>query len=524
MNLDELVARVAAVSEEDKAELVKLVALGTGNAKWTPTAGPQADAYYSKADVLLYGGQAGGGKTALLTGLALTQHQNSLIIRRQYGDLGSLIKDTLYQYGTRDGFNGSPPAKLVTEDGRQIDFGGAKTPGDEEHWKGRPHDFLALDEATQFLESQFRFLSGWLRSISRGQRCRIVLATNPPDRPDVGRWVFEMFAPWLDPAHPHPAKPGELRWYIADEEGNDKEVDGPEQIEIGGRLVKPLSRTFIPARLSDNPFLADTGYDAQLDNLPEPLRSAVRDGNWTIAHEDDPWQVIPTVWVMQAQERWTDKPPEHAPMCAIGVDVAQGGASQTALAPRYDAWFAPLIVVPGRDTPLGTDVAGLVVKHRRNKAVIIIDMGGGYGGAALEHLKANDLPVHGYKGAEGSGARTADRQLGFLNKRAESWWRLREALDPDQQGGSPMALPPDQALLADLVAPRWEMTPRGIKVELKEDIVKRLGRSPDRGDAVVMAWSRGAIVATHGQIWRRALKSQHRPQVLRGHESKRRRS
>jgi hypothetical protein len=48
-------------------------------------------------------------------------------------------------------------------------------------------------------------------------------------------------------------------------------------------------------------------------------------------------------------------------------------------------------------------------------------------------------------------------------------------------------LPPDPLLLADLTAPTFEITSRGIKVETKEEVIKRLGRSPDRGDAVVMA-------------------------------------
>src|SRR3546814_3250182 len=56
---------------------------------------------------------------------------------------------------------------------------------------------------------------------------------------------------------------------------------------------------------------------------------------------------------------------------------------------------------------------------------------------------------------------------------------------------SPIALPPDPMLVADLTAPTFTVPPRGIKVESKEDVCKRLGRSTDRGDAVVMAWSAG---------------------------------
>jgi hypothetical protein len=75
--------------------------------------------------------------------------------------------------------------------------------------------------------------------------------------------------------------------------------------------------------------------------------------------------------------------------------------------------------------------------------------------------------------------------LQFVNLRAWAYWTLRDLLDPEQ--GHDLALPPDQELLSDLVAPRWTMTVQGIKIEPKEDIVKRLGRSPDCGDAVVLS-------------------------------------
>ena len=178
-------------------------------------------------------------------------------------------------------------------------------------------------------------------------------------------------------------------------------------------------------------------------------------------------------------------------MCSIGVDVAQGGNDETVLAARHDGWFAPLVSVPGKQTPDGATVAGLVVSKRRDNATIVIDMGGGYGGAALEWLKEQDMPVVGYKGAEAGPGRTADRQLAFSNRRSRAYWRFREALDPGQVNGSPIALPPDPALVADLTAPTFKVGPHGIQVEAKESVVKRLGRSPDKGDAVVMAWEQG---------------------------------
>jgi hypothetical protein len=96
-----------------------------------------------------------------------------------------------------------------------------------------------------------------------------------------------------------------------------------------------------------------------------------------------------------------------------------------------------------------------------------------------------------YNGASPSSRKTKDGQIEFANLRAETFWRFREALDPDQEGGSPVALPPDPELLADLTAPTYEVTGRGILVEEKKKIRERIGRSPGRGDAVVMCWSHG---------------------------------
>lgn len=503
--LDELVAKLTKLPPAKILELEQEALKITGaSVDWFPNEGPQTEAYFCPADILLYGGQGGGGKSDLLLGLATTAQKRSLIMRRRYNDLLGITRRAVEIVGTRDGFSASPRPKFDLPGGRIIDFGAAQHPGDEESWQGQPHDLLGIDEATQFLEQQIRFLMGWVRSTDPSVRKRTVLATNPPTSA-TGDWIVGMFRPWLDITHPKPAKAGELRWFVTAPDGKDLEVDGPTPVDLPDtdRPLIPLSRTFIPAALRDNPYLVNTGYQAQLDGLPEPLRSAVRDGNFMAARADDPWQVVPTQWVIEAQARWTEKPPEGIPLCSLAVDVAQGGGDETVLAMRHDWWFAPLVAVPGEKTPDGPSVAALVVAHRRGIAPVIVDMGGGYGGSARDHLKANGVECVAYKGAEATKGRTKDRQFGFYNTRSEIIWRFREALDPSQEGGSPIALPPDARLVADLTAPTYEVTPRGIKIETKEDVVKRLGRSTDRGDAVCMAWSAGITGANVKGGWKR---------------------
>lgn len=182
-SIEETIALMDSLPEADQLALKNNAILITGEFdKWAPNPGPQHEAYYCKADILFYGGQGGGGKTDLECGLALTSHRKSLIMRRQYTDLGGIIERALEINGTRNGFNGQPPPKLKTSDGRLIEFGAAKHLGDEQSWQGQPHDLLAIDEVTQFLEIQVRMLMGWVRSTIPGQQTRTIFGSNPPSR------------------------------------------------------------------------------------------------------------------------------------------------------------------------------------------------------------------------------------------------------------------------------------------------------------------------------------------------------
>lgn len=484
--LDEILSRLQQLPPKQLEQTIRgvLDAKKKLGLRWIPNTGPQTLAYHSEADILLFGGEPGGGKTQLILGLAFNEQERSLIMRRQYTDLDSIIDGALEINGTRDGFNGSPPPRLKFESG-VIDFGAAAKIGDEQHWMGRPHDFLGIDEATQFTAKQIRFLRGWLRTTTKGQRTRTVLATNPPLSAE-GLWVHEMFAPWLNPQHPNPAKPGELRWFVVDQDDRDIEVDGPGEYVIEGKSYSAESRTFIPSKLTDNPYLDAKDYQKRLDSLPAQDREILL-GGFKTSFRDQDRQLIPTAWIVAAQKRWTPKPPEGVPQCAIGADVASGGEDSTVLSKRHDAWFAELVITPGKETPLGSDVAGLIFSHLRDDAIVGVDMGGGYGGAPMELLAENKVRTFAYKGSEGSSARTKDGKMKFFNVRTEAHWRLREALDPDQPGGSPVALPPDPILLADLTAPVFWVTTRGYQITTKEDLCEKLGRSPDRGDAVAIA-------------------------------------
>jgi hypothetical protein len=440
----------------------------------------------------------------LILGLAFNEHKRSLIMRRQYGELDRLVDDALKIHGSREGFNGSPPPKLRVTDKQIIEFAAAHRVGDEQAQMGKGRDLLGIDEATHFAEQQVRFLMGWNRSEDPNQRVRTVLATNPPLSAE-GLWVLKMFAPWIDPQYPNPAKPGELRWVISDDDGNDLWVNGPEDIRTNssGKKIRPTSRTYIPSKVSDNPYYAASDYERQLDAMPEPYRSLLL-GGFTTSFKDQPAQIIPTKWVQLAQERWTKTPPVGIPMCVIGVDASGGGADPMVMAARHDGWYAPLVEIQGKDIPMeniGPYGAGRIISLRRDNALVVIDMSGGYGGSMYDHLRHNGVEVKSYKGAEATPRRSIDGKLKFVNKRTAALWGMREALDPGQPGGSPIMLPPDAKIVADLTAPTFEVVPNGIKAEAKEKICDRLGRSTDAGDAIVMCWFEGGRKATNVVDW-----------------------
>lgn len=487
---------------------------------WAPNPGPQTEAFFCEADELFYGGEAGGGKSSLAVGLATTCHTQSLILRRTNAEVEGLVEECERILGSRAGYNSQRGIWRLP--GRTITLGGCQLERDKQKHKGKPRDLMCFDEISDFTETQYTFIIGWNRSAKPGQRVRIVATGNPPTTPE-GLWVLKRWAPWLDPKHPRPAKPGELRWFTTID-GRDTEVDGPGPHLVEGQMVRAKSRTFIRAHLSDNPDLAETDYDATLAALPEAYRLAYRDGRFDLALQDSAFQTIPTEWIRTAMRRWTDTPPPGVPMCAMGVDCSGGGSDPMVIAPRYDGWYAPPVVIPGKDLPpdkLGSHAAGLVVANRRHSATVVVDMGGGYGGPLYEHLKANGVETEAYKGAETATARTKDGKLRFVNKRSQAYWQYREALDPDQESGSPIALPDDPEIMSDLAAPTFKITPQGIELEPKADVVKRLGRSPDKGDAIVMAWMAGLKQPNVRGGW--AARAPKRPQTILGHQAARRR-
>lgn len=469
LNLDVLEA-------DERIELDKLL----GELVWLPHPDnqPQTQGYFTEAFETLYGGAAGGGKSDLLLGLARTMHGRSLLLRRSFPDLErSLISRSLEFFGDHTFYNSTK--HIWNIDGRRIEFGHMENigtpqvPKDEAQYASAPYDFIGFDQLEQFPQYAYEFMFSRARSTTR-KRVRVLATANP-----VGeniQWIMQRWRAWLVDGT---AKPGELRYYKRDEQGNDIETtaDDPDG----------LSRTYIPAGLKDNPYLDDE-YRRVLSALPEPLRSALLNGDWNASLQDDAYQVIPRAWVRAAMARWTSEPPESEqdkPL-VIGGDIARGGEDKTVNAPRRGLWFDNLQKHSGRNTPDGQSVVALWTVLLANGGSVNADVIGV--GASAYDLAKGKLKVFPINFSEGSNATDKSGALNFVNMRAECYWSFREALDPKNE--NEIMLPPDSELEADLCTPKWIPQSNGIKIESKEDIKKRLGHSPDCADAVVLAWYR----------------------------------
>ena len=490
MTLEEIIAALTGAPGPARQEALAKAARLKARYRWMPNPGPQTEAYFCDADELLFGGEVGGGKSDMGLGLAINDHTRSLILRRVQTDAADLAERFCEILGSRRGYSSNPPTYMAAD--KLVEFRGCENEKDKHRFKGKPHDFIYWDELSDFLESQYVFVNQWNRSAKKGQRCRIVAGTNGPTKVE-GQWILRRWAPWLDPSHPNPAQSGEIRWYITTAAG-EQEVDGPGPHQVDGPDKPPrraLSRCFIRSFLSDNPDLARTDYADRLAGAPDELRRVYGKGDFTVSLEDGAFQVIPTAWIEAAMERWTPQIPRGARMTAMAVDVSQGGPDLSVIAPRYDGWYAELVCIPGAECRDANHVAGHIVQHRRNNCPVVVDLGGGWGGDVLKRLTENGIPTYPFMGVLPSAGRSRNGKYKFANKRAEGYWRFREELDPNQEGGSTVALPHDPIMKADLAAARFTIGKQGIQLEPKEKIKERIGRSPDRGDAVVMCGSEG---------------------------------
>lgn len=502
--LDEVLARYNDLPPDVQEQLRADAITATGHMRWVPNPGPQTDAYFSPADDLFFGGEPGGGKSDVILGTAINDHSEAQIFRLHHNDRSALVKRLEKILGTRKGYNGSDHIWRAPEgEGDwEIEFGALRDDNAWGKYQGKAKDFKGWDEVTQFGEAGWRAVNAWNRSTKPGQRVRTISAGNPPTTPE-GLWVVQYWAPWLDEHHPNPAEPGELRWYttINDE---DVEVDASWRgVNKDGLEIRPRSRTFIRSTLSDNPDLAESGYASTLAALPKELQDLAQ-GKFRSSFADAEWQVIPTDWILAAQQRWEhrkDKP--LGPMTSVGVDPSGGGKDEYGVQPLYGTFFAEPVLEKGIDYKNPSAGAALVFTNMKDDPQVNIDCTGGWGNGVVEFLANNGVHAVPLQMAgtsqrmtrpvmrldrDGGQVKLPQARFRFANKRAEYIWGLREALDPDH--GDNVALPPGRRVVAELGSARYRLVNRDqIIIEPKEDIIARMGHSPTILDMMAYAYA-----------------------------------
>lgn len=214
-------------------------------------------------------------------------------------------------------------------------------------------------------------------------------------------------------------------------------------------------------------------------------------------HASDEDSLIPLSWVDAAIERWKLWDEAGRPELVlqhprvVAVDVARSGRDMTVFAPRIGYLITQFELHNNSDTMKTAALVGPLIHEsdgERPRVTGVIDTIG-VGAGVYDRLRELKQPVVPYTGSAKTDFRDQTGEYEFKNTRSAAYWNMRQLLDPANE--SIVMLPDDDLMVSDLTTPTWDIAsgaPPKIVVEKKEDVVERLGRSPDRGDAVVMAF------------------------------------
>ena len=243
-----------------------------------PNKGPQVDFLAAPEKEVLYGGAAGGGKSfAMLVDLlryASNGNHRALLLRRTLAELTELVDQSRKLYPK------AFPGAIFRESKNTWSFPSGATAlfsyvdkdNDVTRYQGQSFTWIGVDELGQYPTPYvWTYLRSRLRTTDPEIQTYMRASANPGG---VGGW-------WLKKMFVDPTIPNEPFWATDIDSGKVLRY-GPNHPE---HPDEPLyQRRFIPARLTDNPFLMESGeYEAMLLSLPEVERRRLLEGDWDVA-------------------------------------------------------------------------------------------------------------------------------------------------------------------------------------------------------------------------------------------------
>jgi predicted phage terminase large subunit-like protein len=260
-----------------------------------PNDGPQWDFVAHDADVVVYGGEAGGGKTfgLLLDPLRYVSDSGwrGMICRRTFpqvtnpGGLWDEASD-LYQrcFPTRLKLNQSAHS-IRFPSGATLTFRALQHEKDVYNLQGAQIAWLGYDEGTHFSWRQALYPMTRVRN-KHGLPCKIRMTTNP----DAESWLAPFLSWWIDQdtGYAVPERSGRVRWlYVVDDQPTFYPTKAAARAAhpAVAAVADPLSVAFIRAGLADTPQLKGSGYEAMIAAQTTVERERLR-GNWKITAAD----------------------------------------------------------------------------------------------------------------------------------------------------------------------------------------------------------------------------------------------
>jgi len=435
----------------------------------------QAEAHAAPERYVLFGGAMGGGKSVWMCAEGI---QLSLDFPSNRGYL-CRHESATFRKSTLLTLLDLLPTEAVTRHNQQdqfiefanmsrIYYGGLRpTQSDKplDRIKSMDLGWFGIDEASETTEDYFMLLCSRLR-LKGGIRYRGLLSSNPEEG-----WVKHRFISFPRKDH-----------------------------------------RFITSLPSDNPFLPDD-YVEQLEDTfggrPDWIKRYL-EGNWDAPSSNaEGYELVPYSWLRKACQRLQveeeevrrireakiapdvlkpkdgegktaeDEEKPHEPVVEFGVDVAGGGIDKSVIVSRTDHSVEILWETFGADTMELVGKVGQLIEEHNPSAVKVDATGIGMGVSdRLREIYDEEMSVAFIGGAK------AVEDERFFNTRAEAFWQLRERFEEDR-----ISIPEDPELMGQLSTIRWtRRSDRRILIESKDRMKKRGLKSPDKADALAMAF------------------------------------